>query len=260
MICRLCGNNSELFSEGKILDKYNIKYFHCKKCNSIQTEKPYWLEEAYKKSINIYDTGIMRRNLYFSDISLILIFLFFNKDRDFLDYAGGHGIFVRLMRDYGLNFFWEDKYSDNLFARCFENNNKNIELITAFEVFEHFEYPLSNIDNILDISKNILFSTDLIKKPFPEINNWWYYGLEHGQHIFFYSKETLEYIAYRNKLFFYTNNTNLHILSEKKLPDNIFFIIKVLYKLRFHNIIKRFLKSKTFSDMEYIKNKYENSI
>ncbi len=48
---------------------------------------------------------------------------------------------------------------------------------------------------MLKISRNILFTTTLLPSPMPQPGTWWYYGLEHGQHISFYSLETLQSIA-----------------------------------------------------------------
>jgi hypothetical protein len=45
------------------------------------------------------------------------------------------------MRDIGFDYFWQDKYTENLFAQGFENTkikNGQIELLTCFEAFEHF--------------------------------------------------------------------------------------------------------------------------
>jgi hypothetical protein len=57
------------------------------------------------------DTGIMQRNLYLSKITAFILLLFFDCRKKFLDYAGGYGVFVRLMRDYGFDFYWYDKYA-----------------------------------------------------------------------------------------------------------------------------------------------------
>ena len=64
--CRLCESKklNFLFSE-KIISKYKCNYYECTNCKTIQTEEPFWLKEAYEKSINNSDTGIMYRNLYF---------------------------------------------------------------------------------------------------------------------------------------------------------------------------------------------------
>ncbi len=45
----------------------------------------------------------------------------------FLDYAGGYGVFTRLMRDIGFDFYWHDPYTQNLFANGFEKDIKLIQ-------------------------------------------------------------------------------------------------------------------------------------
>ena len=65
---------------------------------------------------------------------------FYKKNEKFLDYGGGSGLFVRLMREKGFNFYYYYKYSLNIFAKGFEvdlKNNFSFEVITVFEVFEH---------------------------------------------------------------------------------------------------------------------------
>lgn len=93
--CRVCGSESKHLHDGVLLCKYSIKYYYCKNCGFLHTEKPYWLEEAYQESINVYDTGIMARNLDMSVRSAVIIYFLFNKNTRFLDYAGGYGIFTR---------------------------------------------------------------------------------------------------------------------------------------------------------------------
>lgn len=67
MICKICAKQSNQIFKTKILNKYDISYFHCKHCGFLQTEEPYWLDEAYAESINMSDTGYMQRNLMLAD-------------------------------------------------------------------------------------------------------------------------------------------------------------------------------------------------
>lgn len=255
--CRICGHDSDYIFNATILKEYTINYFHCPNCGFLQTEVPYWLEEAYKESINISDTGLMSRNINLSKITSQLIYFFFEKNSMFLDYAGGYGIFTRLMRDIGFDFYWTDKYCMNLVAKGFEHKeNSNYEILTSFEVFEHLENPTNDIENMLKVSRNILFTTELISdNNIPRPNNWWYFGLEHGQHISFYSKKTLQYLAKKYKLNIYSNNSNIHLLTEKKLNQKLFKLILKLNKFKIlHFTVKRIMKSKTIVDMNYIIN------
>lgn len=246
MTCKICQNRTQKTFNTTILNKYNIQYFHCPHCSFLQTEEPYWLEEAYGESINISDTGYMQRNLQLSQKLTILLTIFFSKNATYLDYAGGYGVFVRLMRDIGFDFYWDDKYTTNLFARGFEHRDELIEAVTTFESFEHFVSPLEEIEKILAISKNIIFSTGLLPDPIPKPEEWWYYGLDHGQHISFYSEKTFQYIANKYNLN-YINLNDLHLLTEKKISALILKILK-FSKFGLHKLLQKQLKSKTWDD------------
>jgi len=251
MTCKICTQKTKKIFKSKILNKYDINYFHCEHCGFLQTEEPYWLEEAYNESINVSDTGLMSRNLNLSKQTTNIINIFFDKNAKFLDFAGGYGIFTRLMRDIGFDFYWNDKFSQNLVARGFEfNPSYKYELLTSFESFEHFDNPILEIENMLKISKNILFSTELFSDKPPLTTAWGYYGLNHGQHISFYTLKTLKFIAKKYKLNLYSNGKTLHLLSEKKLNNFLFNLLIKLNRFGLFNFIKRFNQSKTLSDWE----------
>jgi hypothetical protein len=251
MNCKICQKETANIFQVKILNKYDTNYFYCSNCGFLQTENPYWLDEAYASPINVEDTGIMKRNLDLLHPALNIIYYFFNHKKVFLDYAGGYGIFVRLMRDIGLNFKWQDDFSTNLLARGFEYSNQddNIELVTAFEVFEHFANPLAEIEKILKISKNILFSTVLLPdNPF-QPKEWDYYGLGHGQHIAFYSHKTFKFIAEKYGLNYYTDGSSIHFLTTKKVNPFFFKVLVSRKKSLIFWVWARFhFKGKTWSD------------
>jgi len=247
MKCKICNQENKSIFNGIILNKYDIQYYHCSKCNFMQTEEPYWIAEAYSESINIQDTGYIHRNLLFSSKLTILLSLFFNKQGVFLDYAGGYGVFVRLMRDIGFDFCWDDKFTQNMFVKGFEYDSLiKIEAITTFESFEHFVEPLDEIEKMLSISKNIIFSTELLPSNVPKTEDWWYYGIAHGQHISFYSIKTFEFIAKKYDLK-YINLGNLHILTEKQISKFKLQILKFT-RLGLHKYLQKKLKSKTWDD------------
>ena len=193
-ICRVCKSTVSKIFSSNVLQKYSVEYFQCSRCEYIQTENPYWLEEAYNSPINVTDTGMIMRNLWFRNVAATTIFFLFDYKGKFLDYGGGYGVFVRLMRDVGFDFYWQDKHTENLFAKGFEfpvSEKLTIELLTCFEAFEHFVEPVTELENLLSISQNILLSTEFIPEPAPPPGEWWYYGVDHGQHIGFFRKKTL---------------------------------------------------------------------
>jgi Methyltransferase domain len=255
MKCKICNKETELKFSYKVLHKYDVKYYYCRECSFLFTEEPYWLEESYKSPINVIDTGILDRNLYFGKVVSSIIFFFFNKIGRFLDYAGGYGIFTRLMRDYGYDFYWSDKYSDNLMARGFEldtSAQKDFEAITVFEVFEHLLDPIDEIERMLSFSNNIFFSTTLLPAAIPKPNDWWYYGFNHGQHISFYSRKTLYIIARRFDLNYYSYG-EIHLFTKKKINRIVFSTLVKLSKYGVAAIVNRlFMKSKTWDDHQFL--------
>ncbi len=250
MLCKICLKENRKIFKAKIMNEYSIDYFKCDYCGFIQTEDPYWLAEAYKNPINISDTGYIQRNITLSKKLSILLNIFFNINGIYVDYAGGYGVFVRLMRDIGFDYYWDDKFTKNLFAIGFEWKNnllKNSEAVTAFECFEHFIEPMKEIENMLLISQNIIFTTMIVPFPVPKPEDWWYFGLDHGQHISFYSEKTFKYIAEYYKLNYYHIDF-FHILTEKNNISNLKLNILKLSKYGLHNIFIKRLKSRTWSD------------
>lgn len=228
MICPICNATSDSFASATILGKYKVGYFQCSKCGFIHTEKPYWLKEAYSSAITGSDVGLVQRNSRLTTIVRVLVSVFFDSKGQYLDFAGGYGLFVRMMRDSGLDFYWFDRYCKNLFAGEFVadlNNDRRYELITAFEVFEHMIDPVSGLDEIMNHSRNILFTTNLLPEPAPMPNEWWYYGIEHGQHISFYTRKSLQVLAEKKGLNYYSNGATMHLLTEKMINAPLFFLL-----------------------------------
>jgi len=260
MKCRVCsGQAAEIFS-AEILKKYKIKYYHCPRCDFLQTEEPFWLDEAYKSAIGVTDTGILKRNYLFANRSSAIITSFFDSKKKFLDYAGGYGIFVRMMRDKGFDFYWNDPFAENLFAKGFEFNRKDdIELVTAFECFEHFTVPTDELEKILSISPNIIFSTRLFSGTPPQPYDWWYYSLESGQHISFYSIKTLEFLAEKFKLNLNSDNKAFHMLSQKKISNFRFNVMLKMCDAGLSSLVSNRLQSKTDSDHKFVSGKKTNT-
>jgi hypothetical protein len=241
----------------KVLNKYDVGYFQCPECLFIQTENPYWLEEAYSSAITLLDIGLLYRNMRYLSRAASMIELFFDKTKPFLDFAGGYGIFVRLMRDKGYNFLWQDAYCENIFARGFEytlNKNSKFGLVTAFEVFEHLDNLQKTLETLLSYSKNILFTTDLQPDTVIKPESWHYIAPELGQHIAFFHLKTLKTIAQKYNMNLYTNGKTLHLLTKKKISSILF---KITTRRKLSTLISKMLGSSNHSlgasDYAYLK-------
>jgi len=255
MDCKLCQSEVNEIYQAKLLGKYNVSYFHCPNCEFIQMEKEFWLEEAYQDSINISDTGYIRRNLVLSKVVSSILGLFFPSNAKYLDYAGGYGVFVRMMRDIGYDFFWQDKYTQNLFSRGFEQSQqKQFAVVTSFESFEHFDKPLNEIETMLKLSDSILFSTVLYGNKIPQ-PDWPYLGQEHGQHIAFYNLKSLTQLAKKYQLYFYSDRKSVHLLTKKRINPLLFYLVVKLSRLGLGDFLILFKRSKTLTDWELMRKK-----
>ena len=154
MKCRLCGAEAWDFGHLKMLHSVEVSYFRCTRCEYVQTEQHHWLEAAYSSALSALDVGAVSRNKRFEVVTQAIIQAFLNSDGRYVDYGGGHGLFVRLMRDRGFDFLWSDKYAENLYARGFEHAPSSGPLagVTAFEVFEHLVDPAGEIAQMLAMS------------------------------------------------------------------------------------------------------------
>jgi hypothetical protein len=223
--CNICTSAVNEFAVGRILAKYDVKYYQCSRCGHIQTEKPFWLDEAYANPITNSDIGLISRNLMFSRITKSVIHYFFNSEGRFLDYGGGYGMFVRLMRDNGYDFYLSDKYSKNLFAEGFERpilRDERYELVTAFELLEHLHDPYREIGEILQVTGNILVSTKLLPHNNPKPGQWWYYGLDHGQHVSFYTLRSLTEFANKLGVHLLSDGDSIHLFTKNKINSLLY--------------------------------------
>jgi len=221
--CRICSAESLPFSTARILARYDIAYFRCAACGFVQTEKPYWLKEAYADAITHTDIGVVRRNIDLSRLLRVLLPLIVDPGKSFLDYGGGYGMLVRLMRDEGFDFHWHDAYCQNLFAKDFvAERGRKYELLTAFEVFEHLEHPWDELRTMLEYSDTILLTTMILPEPCPHPDEWWYYGLDHGQHISFHTVASLHKLAAGSGANLYSNGAHTHLITRRPISARRF--------------------------------------
>ena len=119
MLCKICHSQSNPAFSARVLGKYDATYYSCTACGFMQTEEPYWLAESYANAINEIDIGPVDRAIRGANLIEGMVLSSFDKDARFIDYGAGYGILVRLMRDRGFDFYWHDRYCNNLFATHF---------------------------------------------------------------------------------------------------------------------------------------------
>lgn len=215
--CRVCRSASRFVFESLVLRKLTVSYFRCPNCGFLQTEQPYWLEESYSTAIAVTDTGLVARNLGIASRLAGLLCFCFDSQGAYLDIAGGYGLLTRLMRDIGFDFFWEDRFCANLLARGFDFSSRqssvSVSAVTAFELLEHLESPLSFFEETFDrLGKvPVIFSTQLYSGDSAPPLDWIYYSFETGQHIGFFQRRTLQEIGNHFDMQLYSRGS-IHML------------------------------------------------
>lgn len=195
--CRLCSGKAERAFSKLILERYDVEYFRCLQCSSVQTEVPYWLDEAYAIPGLHLDVGAPTRCIknWLAAVSLFKI-LDIPNDAPCIDFGAGHGLFARLMRSSGYNFHAYDKFMAPSFTNYFslsQLTNERPHVLTAFEVFEHLPEPRQTIDELWSKQPPLMLFTTWLNDGQPD--DWIYYLPECGQHVFFYSEAGLSQLA-----------------------------------------------------------------
>ncbi len=250
MICAICDSPCTEFATALVLGRYPAVYYECRGCGFIQVKDPHWLSEAYQSPIAIQDVGLVARNLAFAQTTAAIINICFRDESRFLDFGAGTGLFVRLMRDQGFDFRYYDPYATNAFARGFEaalDHTERYGLITAFEVMEHLTNPSAVFKHLLAFTDSVLFSTELIPSSRPKPGDWWYYALETGQHVSFFSHKTLEYLCSRNSVAFHTCGP-FHLATRRKIRPISF---RMACRPRFIKLINHFTHRDPLTQRDY---------
>lgn len=218
--CSVCDARVELFGRAAVLGKYDVAYYKCVECSFVQTEQPYWLDEAYAAPITAIDLGLLDRNYRLAAIATRLISRVLKTAEPCVDYGGGYGVFVRLMRNRGIPFYHRDQMAKNLFAEGFEAcDTQTFALATAMEVFEHMVFPHDDLKVLDQLAPHWLVTTELIPESTPTLSDWWYYMPETAQHISFYSRKSLQVLAARYDRRVITCGKGLHFFTKSNVSQ-----------------------------------------
>jgi hypothetical protein len=181
--------------EKRILGKYDVGYFVCTQCASLQTEAPYWLEEVYQDDHRALDTWAAIRTRRLQVLTYFIARAFnVQPSEQILDWGAGDGLYVRMLRDMGFDAYHCDLYCKNVYANGFDGSPASTyAAVTAFEVLEHFANPKQDLDELFSLNPQLLIATTgIYNGQGPE---WNYLMPMTGAHVFFYSDKAIQHIA-----------------------------------------------------------------
>ena len=247
--CRVCGAPVASLFIARVRNRHDALFQRCGACGFVQIERPHWLDEAYRNPMAASDTGGLARCLDLANIVSVLIFFLFDRSARHLDYAGGYGLFTRRMRDIGFDYFRQDRYAPNLLAQGFDDNPAlgQVDVVTSFESFEHFVDPPAELAAILARSRTVVFTTEVLPEPVPSPEAWFYYGLHHGQHVAFYTPDSLRRLAARFGLR-YHRAPPVHIFTDRPLRPALLRLLMRLRRFGLPLLVRRCMTSRTVSD------------
>lgn len=158
---------------------------------------------------------------------------------------GGYGALTRLMRDAGFAFEWYDKYCENLFAKHFERSHEHYDVLTAFEVLEHLADPARELAELFALADTVICSTELLPDPVPAPSDWWYYALDGGQHVTFYTERAMERLAAHFGRC-YTHVGSLHIFSREPVSR-----LRLRLAMRWPRLVGRLYRRESLIAADY---------
>ncbi|MBD3926651.1 class I SAM-dependent methyltransferase [Nocardioides cavernae] len=197
--CRACDGAVRPFADGRVLGDVDVSYLRCDSCGLVMADDPTWLDAAYADAIAHLDVGLLDRCQILANVTSAVLRAERLRGGRFLDWAGGYGVLTRLMRDRGFDFAHTDVYADNIFAGGFTGDlgEDRYDLVTAFEVLEHLVDPVGELAPVASATDRLLVTTQVLPSPAPRPGEWDYYAEESGQHITFYTPQSLQALARR---------------------------------------------------------------
>jgi Methyltransferase domain len=131
------------------------------------------------------------------------------------DYGGGKGLMAAALRQQGYAFNSTDPFGD----KHGSTPASGYDMLTAFEVLEHFPQPAESFAQIVELCNTerclMLLSTNLVdpKLQAGSLVSWWYAAPRNG-HISLYAEGTMQWLAQAHGMQYKRISTGLHLFGK----------------------------------------------
>ena len=247
MRCKLC--NSSLIENYKKIDTYIL--LRCKNCNFIFLDNLRLKDKIDKINLKMYESEdsksfyISKRNeLQIRAQNCTKILRLFKKEGKLLDIGCSYGFYCEVFNKYGYETTGMDISKDainyisktlklNVIRGNFEKykfNNKHFDIITMFDVIEHFNNPnkiIKKIRLLLNKKGIVIIQTPNIDSLIYKVTGTNWFWLLPPQHLSFFSFISLMNLLKKNKFNILYKSTWDDI---EEFTNNILYILKLKNK------------------------------
>lgn len=187
MGCKICREKNT-----KIWNIKSKKYSYCPQCGFIQISREYFPERLVEKKRYTSHNNTPSNRGYLSYLKNILtssFYPFVPAGNTVLDFGSGpQPVLAGLLQKAGYNVDFYDPF----FAPSQDWKTRKYDAVTAIEVFEHLQDPVSEITTLLKVLKangHLIIRTMLHNEEENFFSSWWY--KEDITHISFYAEKTI---------------------------------------------------------------------
>lgn len=212
-VCKLCNQKTNYLFSLDVYKSIRANYYECEVCKTLQSNhldsmSTKELEDFYQSVVSLnLDTGeAWRQYCIVSRIqSLVQSKVIRSSGKKFkvLDFGSGSGFAASCLKlKLGWDTYTYEPYVETSFTstKTFKSidevvANQPYDLIIASEIFEHLNNPLITFNIIRDILNKDLsyvFVTTGLYKPNETDNSWSYLAPMSGQHVIFYSAQSMK--------------------------------------------------------------------
>jgi len=218
MRCPICGSAALELFEMVLRGSVATALHRCSGCEFTFFPDPDWLQGSFGSQLNRLDVGAVARCESMANLILGLLPVVKKliSDHKILDWGGGDGLLTRMLRDRGINCYWEDPYCEERYAwPAIAKPDDTFDLVLAVEVFLHIPDPLPVLRQLLDRADVVIFTA--VRPPQDLNQDWWYLMPRTGQHVSFFPQVCCERLARLTNSHYYSDGRFVHAFTRRPL-------------------------------------------